>query len=161
MSSKVHVYERIWLWAAGIMIAGFLGAIVVSAASHAVQPPSHVETIDPTKVDEDVEFGNPRVETMADGSIRVVAVSRLFSFEPDPIEVPYGTPVTFRITSPDVIHGFQIVGTNANTMVIPGYISQFSVKFPKPGEYLIVCNEYCGLAHHMMQGKVVVTEEVK
>jgi cytochrome c oxidase subunit 2 len=126
-----------------------------------VQPPSHVETIDPTEVDSDVEFGSPRVEKMADGSIRVIGVSRLFSFEPDPIEVPYGVPVTFRLTSPDVIHGFQIVGTNANATIVPGYVSQFAVTFPQPGEYLIVCNEYCGLAHHMMQGRVVVTEEVK
>jgi cytochrome c oxidase subunit 2 len=30
--------------------------------------------------------------------------------------------------------------------------------FRRPGEYLIVCNEYCGLAHHLMQAKVVVEE---
>ena len=76
MSTKVHVYERMWLWAATIMIAGFLAAIVVSAASHAVQPPSHVETIDPTEVDSDVEFGSPRVEKMEDGSIRVIVVDQ-------------------------------------------------------------------------------------
>ena len=73
--------------------------------------------------------------------------------------VTAGRRVTFRVTSPDVIHGLEIVGTNANAMVIPGYVSEFSVTFPKPGEYLMVCHEYCGTLHHEMQGVVIVEEE--
>ena len=83
----------------------------------------------------------------------------MFSFLPNEIRVPAGRPVTFRMTSPDVVHGFQIVGTNGNAMVIPGYVSQFTTVFDEPGEYLIVCNEYCGLGHHFMQGKLIVTRE--
>jgi cytochrome c oxidase subunit 2 len=55
-----------------------------------------------------------------------------------------------------VIHGFEVVGTNANAMAIPGYVSQFTVTFPKPGEYVIACHEYCGLLHHAMVGKLIV-----
>ena len=72
------------------------------------------------------------------------------------MHVPVGHPVTFRITSMDVTHGFEIAGTNANTMVVPGYISQFTYTFREPGEHLVVCNEYCGVGHHTMQGKVIV-----
>ena len=64
--------------------------------------------------------------------------------------------VTFRLTSRDLIHGFQVIGTNANVMVVPGYVSQFTVTFSKPGEYAIACNEYCGIMHHQMVGKLVV-----
>ena len=64
------------------------------------------------------------------------------------------------MTSADVTHGFLIVGTNANTMLVPGYVSQFMTTFRQPGEYLIVCNEYCGLGHHLMSAKLVV-EAVK
>ena len=53
----------------------------------------------------------------ADGSVTAVVVAGMFSFAPDPIEVPAGKPVTFRLTSRDVIHGFEVVGTNANAMV--------------------------------------------
>jgi cytochrome c oxidase subunit II len=67
--------------------------------------------------------------------------------------------VTFRVTSTDVVHGFQIVGSNANTMVIPGYVSQFTTVFDTPGEYLIVCNEYCGTAHHVMSATLIVEGE--
>jgi cytochrome c oxidase subunit 2 len=83
----------------------------------------------------------------------------MFAFSPDPITVPAGRPVTFRLTSGDVLHGFEVVGTNANAMAIPGYVSQFTVTFREPGEYLVACNEYCGLLHHGMTGRLVVTGE--
>jgi cytochrome c oxidase subunit II len=28
--------------------------------------------------------------------------------------------------------------------------------FSRPGEYLLLCHEYCGRLHHTMSGKVVV-----
>ena len=43
-------------------------------------------------------------------------------------------------------------------MVIPGYVTEFTVTFPKAGEYLMLCHEYCGLLHHEMQGLVTVEE---
>ena len=87
---------------------------------------------------------------------RSQCVYGMFSFTPDPIEVPANVRVTFRLTSSDIIHGFQVVGTNANAMAIPGYVTRFTVTFPAPGEYPIACNEYCGLLHHAMVGKLVV-----
>jgi cytochrome c oxidase subunit 2 len=35
-------------------------------------------------------------------------------------------------------------------------VSQFTFTFTTPGEYVVACNEYCGLFHHNMVGKVVV-----
>jgi cytochrome c oxidase subunit II len=156
---NVELYEKIWMWAASALIALFLGAIFLMAGLHAVQPPSHIETLDPTKLSSHPEFGHPGVKIQPDGSVIVSVVAEMFSFAPDPIEVPANRPVTFRITSGDVIHGFEVAGTNANAMAIPGYVSQFTLTFPKPGEYLIACNEYCGLAHHNMVGKLIVKKE--
>jgi cytochrome c oxidase subunit 2 len=82
----------------------------------------------------------------------------MFAFNPSVIRVPAGKPVTFRMTSADVTHGFLVVGTNANTMLVPGYVSQFTTVFRQPGEYLIVCHEYCGLGHHLMAAKLIVEE---
>lgn len=152
----VELYERIWMWASGVLIVAFLGAIVLTAVTQAVQPPSHVETVDPTTLATHPEFGTPAVATRTDGSVVVAVVASMFAFAPDPIEVPAHVPVTFRLTSADVMHGFEIVGTNANAMAIPGYVSQFTVTFDTPGEHTIACNEYCGLLHHMMVGKVIV-----
>jgi len=158
---KVDLYERIWMWAGTVMIAGFLSVIVSASVAHSAHPPSHVETIDPGKVASDPDFSRPRVETRADGSVLVVGTAEMFVFKPATIRVPKDTPVTFRLTSPDVIHGYQIAGTNANMMILPGYVTELTVSFPRAGEYLVVCNEYCGLSHHLMQGKLIVEEKAR
>lgn len=155
----VEIYERIWMWAAAGLIALFLSAILLGATLNAVHPPSHIETVDPATLSSHPEFGDPRLTTRADGSVVVPVRAEMFSFSPDPIEVPAGRPVTFRLTSADVLHGFMVVGTNANAMAIPGYVSQFTVTFPQAGEYVIACNEYCGTMHHNMVGRLIVKEE--
>ena len=144
------------MWASAGLIALFLVAILVPAALQAVHPPSHFETVDPAALASHAEFGTPTVSTRSDGRIVASIVASTFAFSPDPIVVPAGLPVTFRITSSDVMHGFQIVGTNANSMAIPGYVSQFSLTFTQRGEYIITCNEYCGILHHAMVGKLIV-----
>ncbi len=154
----VNVYEKIWMWAAGGLIAMFLGITLLATVIQGRLPPSHVETIDPAQVFTDARFAERGVTTNADGSVVVTAVALMYSFLPNEIRVPAGTPVTFRLTSPDVIHGFQIAGTNGNTMIVPGYVSQFTTVFDTPGEYLIVCNEYCGLGHHGMYATLIVEE---
>ena len=156
---QVERYEKFWMWGAGVLIVLFLGAIGLLAAVQAVHPPSHLETVDPTALDKHPEFSAPAVAVRPDGAVVVTVVAAMFSFAPDPIEVPVHRPVTFRLTSSDVLHGFQIVGTNATAMVVPGYVSQFTTTFTRPGEYLITCNEYCGVAHHMMVGKLIVKAE--
>ena len=56
------------------------------------------------------------------------------------------TPVTFRATSADAIHGFLIDGTNANTMLVPGFVSTVhDDASDRPGEHLMPCHEYCGI----------------
>ncbi len=159
--TKMHVelYEKLWLWAAGGLIVVTLGVIAFAAFAQGNQPPSHVETIDPRTALTDPRFAERGVAPNEHGGVTVTMVGMMFAFQPSEVRVPAGTPVTFRITSPDVVHGFQIVGSNANTMVVPGYVSQFTTVFNTPGEYLIVCNEYCGLGHHVMSGKLIVEGE--
>ena len=152
---NVAFYEKIWMWAAGVLILAFLVTITVGVAGSALQPPSHVETIDPTKIWNDARFKQRGVTVDGHGAT-VIAVAMMFAYAPAELRVPAGRPVTFRLTSADVTHGFQIVGTNGNTMIIPGYVSQFTTVFREPGEYLIVCNEYCGLGHHLMSAKLIV-----
>jgi cytochrome c oxidase subunit 2 len=147
------------MWAAGALVALFLGVIAVTAAFQAVQPPGLLETVDPAAIDAHPEFGNPAVTRRSDGTVVATIVAQTFAFTPDPIEVPANRPVTFRITSRDVLHGFQVVGTNANAMAIPGYVTEFTITFTQPGEHGIVCNEYCGILHHGMVGKIVVTRD--
>jgi cytochrome c oxidase subunit 2 len=41
-------------------------------------------------------------------------------------------------------------------MIVPGQITKVTATFRKPGEYLIVCHEFCGGGHQAMFGKVIV-----
>jgi cytochrome c oxidase subunit 2 len=158
---NVEFYEKIWMWLAVGVLVIFAGAVLLSAGAAAIQPPSHMETVDPQALRNYPEFASPAVRPQPDGTVVVSVLATMYSFSPDPIEVPANTPVTFRITSDDVVHGFEVVGTNANAMAIPGYVNQFTITFKKPGVYAIGCNEYCGLMHHNMVGKLIVKEGPK
>lgn len=155
---RVHVYEKAWMWGGVAQIAIFIAIILWSAGAQGMFPPSRVETIDPQQVMADPRFATPGVTTADDGTVVVTAVARVFMFMPAEIRVPAHREVAIRITSPDVIHGFAVVGTNVNVMVVPGYVTEARTTFDKPGEYLVVCNEYCGTAHHVMSGKLIVEE---
>jgi cytochrome c oxidase subunit 2 len=155
---NVDLYERVWMWAATALLVAFVLAIIVSATVSAVHPPSHTELIDPGIVRTETEFARPGIRENESG-ITVVVLAELYRFTPQTIRVPAGRPIRFRVTSPDVLHGFQIVGTNANLVVAPGYVSEVVTVFHEPGEYLIACNEYCGLSHHLMQARLVVEQE--
>lgn len=151
---KVHIYEKVWIGAGLFMILVFLSSVLFGALAQASAPPSHVETIDPRLARTDPRFAEPGVTLHADGSATVVGLAQMFAFSMGEVRVPANRPVTFRLTSPDVVHGFQVVGTNGNAMVVPGYVTQFTTTF-EPGEYLVVCNEYCGIGHHVMQGTLI------
>ena len=156
---NIDFYERIWMWAAGLIIVLFVTVIGVSAVAYGLHPPSHVETIDPSKVFTDPRFsklGEPVV--MPNGTIEIQMVAVMFGFVPNEVRVPAGRPIRFRLTSADVTHGFLISGTNANTMLVPGYISQFTTVFTRTGDYLIVCHEFCGNGHHGMFGRIIVED---
>lgn len=152
---KVDLYERVWMWGVGVMLALFFGSLANASIRHGFHPPSHVETIDPKKVFQNPLFRHQGVTVDAGGAVHVSVVGMMFVWLPGELVLPAETPVTFHMTTVDVIHGFQIVRTNGQSMVIPGYVSQFTTSF-KPGDYLIACNEYCGVGHHTMASKLKV-----
>ena len=73
--------------------------------------------------------------------------------------VPADTPITFRATSADVVHGLLIEGTNVNTMLVPGYVSEQPMRFEGTGRHLMPCQEFCGFGHEGMWGKVKVIDK--
>lgn len=152
---NVDLYERIWMWGTAGMLALFFGSTAVAAIGRQFQPPSHVETINPAAALSDPRFASRGVWVDDQGGVHVTVIGMMFVWLPDHVTVPAETPVTFHLTSTDVTHGYQIVRTNGQTMVLPGYISQFTTTFDA-GEYLVACNEYCGQGHHNMAAKIRV-----
>jgi cytochrome c oxidase subunit 2 len=65
---------------------------------------------------------------------------------------------TYRlhISSLDFQHGFSLQPMNMNFQVIPGYDHVLTIKPTAPGTYPIVCNEFCGVGHQQMVGKIIV-----
>ncbi len=157
---NIHTYEKLWLVAAMVLIVGFIATVTYGAVGVGIEMvDDDGATLDPNSLDEDERFSDPRVEEVGEDEYEVYVVARQFLFQPDPIEVPANSEVTFYVTSADVIHGFEVAGTNVNTMVIPGEVAKLTVQFDEPDEYGIVCNEYCGSGHHGMEGKLIVTPE--
>jgi len=150
--------ERKWVWislAMAFFMAGMLGFYALAGNIH---PPSNVETIDSSRLHLTEEFAedNLGLKRNADGSLTVTLVAARYGFYPPRIEVPADTTVTFRIASADVLHGVHVPFTNMTTMVVPGYVSEVTTAFPRPGEYSLLCNEYCGLGHDSMWSRLVV-----
>lgn len=157
---NVHAYEKLWLVAALALIVGFIATVTYGAVGAGVaMVDDSGGTIDATSATDDERFAEPRVERVGDGEYEAYVVAQQFIFRPTPIEVPADSRVTFYVTSIDVIHGFQVAGTNVNTMVVPGQVAEITVEFDEPAEYGILCNEYCGQGHHDMEGKLVVVPE--
>jgi cytochrome c oxidase subunit 2 len=145
-----------------IVVGGIMGVLVLmmifTALHWAAMPPSRVETVDVKTLHLAGEFvdNNLGTEVRPDGKITVRLVAQQYSFQPQCLVVPADTPVTFRATSTDAIHGFVIGTTNANTMLVPGFVSTFTTTFHKTGEALMPCHEYCGTGHEAMWAHVQV-----
>lgn len=158
---NIDLYERIWMWAVAVMLVLFFATTATAALGHHNQPASHIETIDPAMAMKDPRFAPQGVTVDQKGAVHARIVALMFTWLPPEFSVPAATPVTFHLTSIDVIHGFMIVRSNGQSMVIPGYVSQFTTEFPEPGEYLIACNEYCGIGHHGMMAKMKVVPKAE
>jgi len=161
---EIHRFEKIWLVVSLLMIVAFIGTIVYGALGAGVAMIDDGGTVDPDDPASSDNFREPGVYQTDDGETEVYVVSRQFLFQPgtsEPIRVPANTDVTFHVASADVTHGFQLVGTNVNTMVIPGQIAELTVNFEEPGTYRIVCNEFCGSGHHDMEGTVEVVPQAQ
>jgi len=150
--------EKRWLLAMVSMLGFMMAVVVANGILNAAHPPTNVEPIDPTTLHLGGEFveGNLGTAREADGSLTVRMVADQYAFVPDCVEVAAGTPVKFRLTSIDVVHGFLLPATNVNTMVVPGFVAEVRTRFDRPGMYRMPCNEFCGPGHHGMWTRVSV-----
>ena len=152
----IHKYERWWMTFGFGMLAVFLCVIGFAAFADNINPPTGTVAIDPTKVAQTQPFDKPGLRKMPDGSYEAYYVAQVFMFNPASITVPLGGKVTFFVTSPDVVHGFNIARTDVNMMVVPGWVNTQSHVFREKGTYLLLCHEYCGIGHQDMFGKIEV-----
>jgi len=150
--------EKKWMIVIGFITVVMVGSMTYAAVVMNMHPPSNVETIDSSRLHLTEEFAedNLGVKDNGDGTLTVTMVAARYGFFPPVIDVPVDTPVKFRIASADVLHGVHVPFTNAASMIVPGYVSEFTTTFPKTGKYSFLCNEYCGLGHDSMWSRLNV-----
>ena len=104
------------------------------------------------------------VRTETDAQIPVVApppgsdvylIARLWNFWPI-LELKQGQTYRLHLTSMDYNHGFSLQPANINIQVVPGFEHVVTVTPNQSGTYSVVCNEYCGIGHHTMVGRIHV-----
>lgn len=72
--------------------------------------------------------------------------------------VPVDRPLVLNITSIDVIHNFWVPEFRVKQDAVPGLIRELRIKPNVIGEYMIRCDELCGVLHHAMLATVRVVE---
>lgn len=85
----------------------------------------------------------------------VYVVARLWNFWPI-LELEKGKTYRLHLTSMDFNHGFSLQPVNINIQMVPGFEHVVTVTPNQAGEYAVVCNEFCGIGHHQMVGRLYV-----
>ena len=157
-AAVVERTEKRWFIIMSAVLLVMLLVVVLSSVAGALHPASNVEVIQPLTLHLGIEFAESNLGTAieADGSATVRLIAQQYEFVPHCVSVPVDTPVKFRLTSADVVHGFLLPDTNVNTMVVPGFVAEVRTRFTRVGEYHMPCNEFCGLGHHAMWSHVSV-----
>jgi len=88
----------------------------------------------------------------------VYLIARLWQWWPI-IELEKGQSYRLHISSMDWLHGFSLQPVNINLEIHPGYDMVVTVTPDTSGEFGIICNEYCGIGHHTMLGKMYVVDK--
>jgi len=155
-------HEKIWLWmavAAAVLLSVitigwlFIGKQNVPVASYNATPEQFEQQVTAftTKYQIQGSPGEVRVPPGQDAYL----LGQMWSWGPV-LHLKVGEPYTIWMSSKDVIHGFSLAGQNFNLTAAPGHAYGVRITPEQPGTYLIFCNEYCGLGHQAMTGKIIV-----
>lgn len=101
------------------------------------------------------EGGVPVVRPPVGGDAYILA--RLWEFWPI-LELKKGESYRIHLSSADWQHGFSLQPTNINISVHPGYEHVISLTPTEVGQFGIICNEFCGVGHHTMTGRIRIVK---
>ncbi len=134
----------------------FLGRQNVPATSYRVAPATFQEIV--TEFAQTHQVGTEKgVPVVAPSPGDVYLLARQWQWYPI-LQLKKGETYRLHVSSLDIQHGFSLQPLNLNFQVLPGYVHVITLTPTQSGEFSIVCNEYCDLGHHLMVGKLIVTE---
>jgi cytochrome c oxidase subunit 2 len=105
---------------------------------------------------------------------RVIEIeAKEFAYSPGEITLRKGEPVILRLTTEDRTHGFAVLPSaklrkvlqtthlkplKIDAEIVPGKVTDIAVRPTASGEYLVICDHYCGTGHGAMKMKLTVVE---
>lgn len=165
--SSIPKQEKIWITVAFIwcMILFAMmplwhikGGQNVSGIRHKVDPAAYEERVKQFVKDYQVERIKriPVVEPPPGSQVYLMA--SMWRWYPI-LRLEKGVEYTLHLSSLDVNHGFGLFPLNINFQVIPGYDYALKITPSESGDFRIICNEFCGIGHHRMIGKIEVVDK--
>src|SRR5512143_2440180 len=81
-------------------------------------------------------------------SPRVVEITaKRFEFTPKEVTLKKGEPVTLRLKSEDVTHGFFSRKLKLGADIEPGKTTDVALTPETAGAYMVICDHFCGAGH--------------
>jgi cytochrome c oxidase subunit II len=96
--------------------------------------------------------------SMAQEKQVIKVTAKKFEYSPNEIKVKKGVPVVLEFTSLDRLHGFDCPGLGIRTDIEPGKVNRLEFTPEKAGTFPFHCDNFCGVGHDKMTGKIVVEE---
>lgn len=162
--SRLGPDERRWLTIAFVWCLILFTGMYVWLGIGAQQTPVEAYRIDPDDFVAEVQdfIDTYQVDEM-DGAVVVAPPpgsdvylqASQFAWRPV-LQLQRGETYRLLVSSTDVQHGLSLQPINYNFQVLPGYLYAIEITPEEVGEFPVVCNEFCGLGHHVMTGMVVV-----
>lgn len=161
-----HKSEKVWVWVAFVWcmilfammpLWHWKGGQNPSGIRARVEPAAFqartMEFIEEYQVG--VDNGIPVVEPPPGADIYMYG--RMWAWEPVLI-LKTNTEYILHLSSLDLNHGFNLYPLNINFQIVPGYDYGLRIKTSEAGDYRVICNEFCGVGHHLMVGRVIVED---
>lgn len=158
--------EKIWLTVSIVWAVVLFSMMIVWGAAAKQDTPTETYKISTTEFQQltnnfvqkyqvGQERGIPVVRPPAGSDVYLLG--RQFQWYPI-LELKKGQTYKIHLSSTDVQHGFSLQPLNMNFQALPGYDYVIRLTPTEAGEFYVVCNEFCGLGHHLMSGKIIVKE---
>lgn len=162
-----HKAEKIWVFIAFGWCMVLFAMMPLWHVRGGQNPSGIRSTVDPAAFQRRTQEFIAAYQVGTDNGVAVVQpppgsdiylLGRMWAWEPV-LRLQRGVEYILHISALDVNHGFSLYPINVNFQIVPGYDYALRVTPSDTGDFRIICNEFCGVGHHLMLGKVVVYDD--
>ena len=94
---------------------------------------------------------------LAQATPRIIPITaKKFEYEPAELTLKLNQPVVFQLKTLDVVMGFSVPDFGVRGTIIPGQVTEVPMTPTKTGEFIFLCDVFCGTGHENMEGTMRV-----